>query len=432
MLSPDEAKNRRRHSSPRGILVPYWILVVLCGGCFFFNVRGVYFGTVGTDYLADGYSKGATVISGAAPTAAGATLLLNDETNIPIPKHKNGATMSLEERIRYLELKTQSYMNFGSKDPFFGSTLHTGLCNSRGKLKNMVVFLDGKVSQKKQIVEKKCPGLFDQPVCFDDLPPPREWDIEKDASQTNTPKDHKNSKKEPPCLIYDFGIREQPQFGAVMARIFGCEVHAFDPSPVTKEYMATKNKESEKLRALPNYHFHPYGVGGVDGKITLYEYNWNQVSNIKYPTCIRACKDSDGRNCKLICKKNQSKFKLPIKTLPTIMKELGHEGRTIDVLKLDVEGSEYAFLEQLLDHQGGCPDYINQLTMEWHHYPFDPRYGEGASPPINAITTLLHACGLKLYHRHSQGGWPSQDKIYEDLKMHDIRYNVNAYRRVRL
>ena len=49
------------------------------------------------------------------------------------------------------------------------------------------------------------------------------------------------------------------------------------------------------------------------------------------------------------------------------MKELGHDGRTIDVLKLDVEGSEFQFLENIFDHTGGCPDFINQITLEWHH-----------------------------------------------------------------
>lgn len=62
-------------------------------------------------------------------------------------------------------------------------------------------------------------------------------------------------------------------------------------------------------------------------------------------------------------------FQLPVKTLNGVMKDLGHENRKIDVLKLDVEGqqlfsillrnmlfclkqntgSEYGFLEEMLD-----------------------------------------------------------------------------------
>lgn len=89
------------------------------------------------------------------------------------------------------------------------------------------------------------------------------------------------------------------------------------------------------------------------------------------------------------------RFKLPVKTLPTIIRQLGHQGRTIDILKVDVEGSEYAFLENLLDSSGGCPSFINQVTLEWHHFSWDARYGEGSAPSINAIATLLHTCGLQ-------------------------------------
>ena len=36
---------------------------------------------------------------------------------------------------------------------------------------------------------------------------------------------------------YDVGIRAQPLFGVVMANEYGCEVHAFDPSPIANEVL---------------------------------------------------------------------------------------------------------------------------------------------------------------------------------------------------
>ena len=53
------------------------------------------------------------------------------------------------------------------------------------------------------------------------------------------------------------------------------------------------------------------------------------------------------------------------------MAELGHA--YIDILKLDVEGSEYGFLEAALD-QFDCPP-VEQMNIEWHHVVFDKRYG---------------------------------------------------------
>ena len=212
-----------------------------------------------------------------------------------------------------------------------------------------------------------------------------------------------------------------------MARTFGCEVHAFDPSPVSIKWW--NSNHARHLRSLPNYHFHPYGAGGVDGEVILNEYNWDQVSIMRYPSIHLDCNEGkDSPHCGVKFQESQQ-FQLPVKTLPTIRRELGHEGRTIDILKIDVEGSEYSFMENMFDTQGGCPHYVNQLTLEWHHMPWDARYGEGSSPSINALATLMHACGLKMFWQFQWGGWPSKDRIYQEMGLHDMRYNVASFHR---
>ena len=47
-----------------------------------------------------------------------------------------------------------------------------------------------------------------------------------------------------------------------------CEVHAFDPSPVSVGFMKGDSELAKQLRKLPNYHFHPYGAGGTDGIVS--------------------------------------------------------------------------------------------------------------------------------------------------------------------
>ena len=62
-------------------------------------------------------------------------------------------------------------------------------------------------------------GGWDHQVCLDSFPP-------KPAGQA--------------CIVYDFGIREQPEFGVTLSKPpFNCEVFAFDPSPITKKWFAT-------------------------------------------------------------------------------------------------------------------------------------------------------------------------------------------------
>lgn len=55
---------------------------------------------------------------------------------------------------------------------------------------------------------KRCPGLFDHTICIDNF------------LGTHNPRlgfKQIGPKFDKPCIVYDFGIREQPQFGVVMA-----------------------------------------------------------------------------------------------------------------------------------------------------------------------------------------------------------------------
>merc|ERR1712070_1320622 len=104
---------------------------------------------------------------------------------------------------------------------------------------------------------------------------------------------------------------------------------------------------------------------------------------------------------------------------------MGH----VDIMKIDVEGSEYALLEQMFDTYG-CPP-TDQITLEWHHFTFDPRYGAGSSPAINAINTMLHKCGFRQFHHFLVGGWTSDDPIFLKVGMDDVRYNIASFVRVR-
>lgn len=142
---------------------------------------------------------------------------LNDESNVKIPLDMKGNQMTLEERVRYLELKLNAFMNFGA-DPFFGVKQNRALCNKMSELRQY-----GCKESMEEYTEwnkqNNCPGLFDHNICLDSLPAP------------GTRYEVKHGKA--PCLVYDFGIRKQPQFGATLAREFGCEVHAFDPVRMT-------------------------------------------------------------------------------------------------------------------------------------------------------------------------------------------------------
>ena len=151
------------------------------------------------------------------------------------------------------------------------------------------------------------------------------------------------------------------------------------------------------------------------------------MSVYQYPSRV-----TDGKNCTNgACRYHkfpvQKVHSLPVRTVASIMKELGHEH--IDILKIDVEGSEYRMLEHLIE-SGTCRR-VDQITLEWHHFDVDLRYGESSNPMLNVLVKLLdEECGLVQYSLYEPTGWPSNEEIYTQMDI-VLRYNIAAFKRVR-
>lgn len=297
-----------------------------------------------------------------------------------------GIINALKEKVRTLEMKLNAYLGYDS-DPFYWTQV-PATCMNMSRL------------------EKFCPvGVHCDviPICLDDFP--------------------YND-----CTIYDFGIREQPEFGVILSRPpFNCQVYAFDPSPITKEWYA-KNSE---LKRNKNYHMFHYGGGGADEEIALREYNWDQVSIYSYPTYVvanpRNCSDTFEGKCRYQKFEPQKIFMLPVRSVSSLMEEFGH--KRVDILKLDVEGSEYRMLEGLIE-SGSCKN-INQISLEWHHFDFDLRYGYSSVPHLNLYAKLLkEKCGLAQFWLHDNTGWPSNEELYIDMQLR-LMYNLASYMRVK-
>jgi len=190
------------------------------------------------------------------------------------------------------------------------------------------------------------------------------------------------------CVVYDIGLRTEAELGIELLNEFGCEVHGFDPSPITVEWAKT-------FKAPPGYTLHLYGAGAVDGNIKLYEYDWGQVSLFKpYP-------DKDH------IKPKYESFRLPVKRVPTIMKELGHN--FVDVLKIDVEGSEYHILQDIIDTFGPTGSLpFDHLLLEFHNFGIDERYG--SSPHVNYLIHILNGFGYKTFF--TNGYWTNAGTFY--------------------
>jgi len=104
------------------------------------------------------------------------------------------------------------------------------------------------------------------------------------------------------CLVYSVGISNDYAFDLNMARL-GCEVHMFDPT-VTYEYNFGKNA-----------YFHPWGLYGGPK---------NASSSVKFQSRWYGKIQDDNKMFRL----------------EEIVEMLGHQNRTISVLKIDCEGCE--------------------------------------------------------------------------------------------
>ncbi|KAF7302816.1 Methyltranfer-dom domain-containing protein [Mycena kentingensis (nom. inval.)] len=150
------------------------------------------------------------------------------------------------------------------------------------------------------------------------------------------------------CVVYSMGVERQSSFEQeILHKGEHCEVHGFDFS-VTQfgpELLADN-------AVNPRAHFHQYKITGTDNH------------------------DADPREY----------------SLSGIMKELGHE--FIDILKVDIEGSEWRTLHALVASFAGKPLPFGQLQIEIH---------VGWIPEMNTLQavdawwTMLEEAGLRAF-----------------------------------
>jgi FkbM family methyltransferase len=140
------------------------------------------------------------------------------------------------------------------------------------------------------------------------------------------------------AVVYSLGIGDEISFDLSLIERFGVEVEAFDPTAKVKKWLATQS--------LPRqFHFHETGIAGHDGEETFYLPRTNWISH----SVIQARQYGP------------ASLRFPVIRLSTAMQLQGHT--RIDVLKMDIEGAEYAVIEEIVREK----IQIAQLLVEFHH-----------------------------------------------------------------
>jgi FkbM family methyltransferase len=171
-------------------------------------------------------------------------------------------------------------------------------------------------------------------------------------------------------VIYSFGVGEDLNFETAVIDQFGATVHAFDPTPRSLEWTLSQC-------FVPELIFHDLGIGGADGKETFYPPL--RSDHVSYSTCVRPTVAGEAVSCE-------------VRRLATIMDQLGHDH--LDILKMDIEGSEYDVLSDMLISQ--TP--VRQLLVEFHH-----RWKEIGPGKTERAVHALSEAGYRIFHVSSTG-----------------------------
>ena len=141
-------------------------------------------------------------------------------------------------------------------------------------------------------------------------------------------------------IVYSVGVGSNIDFDLELIKEINLEIYAFDPTPRSIEWVNNQK--------LPNnFKFLSFGLGSINGEMEFFPPSRESSTHFS---------PIDRYN-----NKDVETIKAPVKTLKSITQELGH--KTIDLLKMDIEGAEYDVIDTL-ENQGV---EINQILVEFHH-----------------------------------------------------------------
>jgi FkbM family methyltransferase len=142
----------------------------------------------------------------------------------------------------------------------------------------------------------------------------------------------------PGSVVYALGVGTDISFERDLIARCGVVVHAFDPTPIALDWAAKQN--------LPQgFVLHPYGVADFDGTA-----RFAAPRKRKFPSFSLVRSDGAG-----------SAVEAPVHRLVTLARMLRLPPP--DLIKMDIEGAEYAVLADLLA-SGLRP---RQVLVEFHH-----------------------------------------------------------------
>jgi FkbM family methyltransferase len=172
-------------------------------------------------------------------------------------------------------------------------------------------------------------------------------------------------------VVYSVGLGEDTSWDEGIMKRFGLNVWGFDPTPKSIEYVRKNNKLGQ------NFHFTAEALGIEKGVRTF-----TKPKNPNHVSMREGRHDGLGET-----------VEVHTNTLQNWMDKFGHSH--IDILKIDIEGSEYDVLEDWIKKEWFPMD---QLLVEFHQ-----RFFENTDRHFKVIAGLKES-GFKIIHDKNNNG----------------------------
>lgn len=180
----------------------------------------------------------------------------------------------------------------------------------------------------------------------------------------------------PDSIVYSFGIGHDHSFDIALIEAVGCNVYAYDPTPGLVEHFAATEKN-------PKFIFRPVGLDASDREVEIRPLFGDRDCSQTIVGRDQAAADTHGDV-------------VSVRRITTLMAENGHT--RIDLLKMDIEGSEFDVIPDLI----ASGIQIDQIAVEFH-----PSWKGGVERSRQCIAMLKRA-GYRIFSisaRHIEYGF---------------------------
>jgi len=175
-------------------------------------------------------------------------------------------------------------------------------------------------------------------------------------------------------VVYSVGIGEDMSWDVGMVKKHACRVFGFDPTAKSVAYVQKAN--------VKGFHHTPTGMADHKGELVF-----TKPSNPDYVS-MKVGEHADGGE----------QVRIPVNTLANWMRALGHA--RLEILKIDIEGSEYAVIEHLRK-TSYWP--FEQFLVEWHFRDLDGGHGSAHSAEHQKALATLAAAGYVQFASKNAG-----------------------------